>query len=68
MCFIYMFYEANKDYYCYYLIFLYKKDYFLNYFVDKIFANYSLKRTKLHHFLKFSRGCMPPNPPSKRVA
>ena len=31
-------------------------------------AKYSLKRTKLHHFKKFSRGSMPPNPPSKRVA
>ena len=37
-------------------------------FFDKILAKYSLKRTKLHHFLKFSRGSMPPNPPSKRVA
>ena len=43
-------------------------DYFLNYFFDKILAKYSLKRIKLHHFLKFSRGSMPPNPPSKRVA
>ena len=41
---------------------------FLNYFFDKILAKYSLKRTKLHHFLKCSRGSMPPNPPSKRVA
>ena len=39
---------------------------FYNYFFDKILAKYSLKRTKLHHFLKFSRGSMPPNPPSKR--
>ena len=39
--------------------------YFLNYFFDKILAKYSLKRTKLHYFLKFSRGSMPPNPPSK---
>ena len=37
-------------------------------------AKYSPKRTKLHHFQKFSRGSMPPNrpiapePPSKRVA
>ena len=35
---------------------------------DKILAKYSLKRTKSHHFLKFSRGRMPPNPPDKRVA
>ena len=34
-------------------------------FLDKIVAKYSLKRTKLHHFKKFSRGSMPPN---KRVA
>ena len=31
-------------------------------FLDKIVAKYSLKRTKLHHFKKFSRGSMPPNP------
>ena len=37
-------------------------------FFYKILAKYSPKRTKLHHFLKFSRGNMPPNPPSKRVA
>ena len=36
--------------------------------LDKIVAKYSLKRTKLHHFKKFSRVSMPPNPPSKRVA
>ena len=41
---------------------------FKNIFFDKILAKYSLKRTKLHHFLKFSRGSIPPNPPSKRVA
>ena len=41
---------------------------FYNYFFDKILAKYSLKRTKLHHFLKFSCGSMPPNPPSKRVS
>ena len=41
---------------------------FSNYFFDKILAKYFLKRTKLHHFLKFSRGSMPPNLPSKRVA
>ena len=37
-------------------------------FFYKILAKYSLKRTKLHHFKKFSRGSMPPNPPNKRVA
>ena len=37
-------------------------------FYDKIAAKYTPKRTKLHHFLKFSRGSMPPIPPSKRVA
>ena len=31
---------------------------------DKIWSKYTLKRTKLHHFKKFSRGSMPPNPPS----
>ena len=46
-----------------------KNDYFLNYFFfGKILAKYSLKRTKLHHFKKISRGSMPPNPPSKRLA
>ena len=25
------------------------------------------RKTKLHHYLKFSRGSMPPNPPNKRV-
>ena len=34
-------------------------------FFEKILAKYFPKRTKLHHFLKFSRGSMPPNPPSK---
>ena len=34
----------------------------------KILPKYSPKRTKLHHFLKFSQGIMLPNPPSKRVA
>ena len=34
----------------------------------KIVAKYSPKRTKLHHLKKFSRGSMPSNPPSKRVA
>ena len=37
-------------------------------FFYKILTKYSPKRTKLHHFLKFSRGSMPPNPPTKRVA
>ena len=37
-------------------------------FFYKILAKYSPKRTKLHHFKKFSRGSMPPNLPSKRVA
>ena len=37
-------------------------------FFYKISAKYSPKRTKLHYFLKFSRGSMPPNPPTKRVA
>ena len=31
---------------------------------DKIGSKYTLKRTKLHRFKKFSRGSMPPNPPS----
>ena len=35
------------------IIFPKKKDYFLNYFFDKILAKYSLKRTKLHLF----QGC-----------
>ena len=30
----------------------------------KIWSKYTLKRTKLHCFKKFSRGSMPPNPPS----
>ena len=30
----------------------------------KIVSKYTLKRTKLHRFKKFSRGSMPPNPPS----
>ena len=30
----------------------------------KICSKYTLKRTKLHRFKKFSRGSMPPNPPS----
>ena len=37
-------------------------------FFDKTLAKYFPKRTKLHHFKKFSRGNIPPNPPSKRVA
>ena len=36
-------------------------------FFYKILAKFSPKRTKLHHFLKFSWGNVPPNPPSKRV-
>ena len=31
---------------------------------DKIWSKYTLKRTKLHRFKNFSRGSMPPNPPS----
>ena len=31
-------------------------------FFYKILAKYSPKRTKLHHFKKFSRESMPPNP------
>ena len=31
---------------------------------DKIRSRYTLKRTKLNRFKKFSRGSMPPNPPS----
>ena len=50
-----------------YLLFLYINEYFYNFFY-KILAKYSPTRTKLHHLLKFSRGSMPPNPPSKRVA
>ena len=34
--------------------------FFLNF--DKILAKYSLKRIKLHHFQKFSRGSMPRTP------
>ena len=29
---------------------------------DKIWSKYTLKRTKLHRFKKFSWGSMPPNP------
>ena len=36
--------------------------------LDKIAAKYTPKRIKLHHYLKFSRGSMPPIPPSKCVA
>ena len=32
-------------------------------FFYKILAKYSLKRTKLHHFLKFSWGSNPPSKP-----
>ena len=46
---------------CYFYI---KNDYFLR---EKILTNfyqkYSLKRKKLHNFLKFSQGSMPPKPP-----
>ena len=31
---------------------------------DKIWSKYTLKRTKLHHLKKISRGSMPPNPPN----
>ena len=31
---------------------------------DKISSKYTLKRTKMHRFKNFSRGNMPPNPPS----
>ena len=31
---------------------------------DKIWSKYTLKRTKLHRFKKFTRGSMPPNPPN----
>ena len=31
---------------------------------DKILSKYTLKRTKLHRFKNFSRGSIPPNPPS----
>ena len=31
---------------------------------DKISSKYTLKRTKLHRFKKFSRGSMLPNPPN----
>ena len=41
---------------------------FLNIFLKFFLAKYSLKRTKLHHYKKFSRGSIPPNPPNKRVA
>ena len=48
------------------ITFVYKINIFANFF-DKIAAKYTPKRTKLHHFLKFSPGSMPPNPPNKRV-
>ena len=41
---------------------------FTIFFFYKILAKYSPKRTKLHHFKKISRGSIPLNPPSKRVA
>ena len=31
---------------------------------NKIWSKYTLKRTKLHHLKKISRGSMPPNPPN----
>ena len=49
------------------ITFVYKINIFANFF-DNIAAKYTPKRTKLYHFLKFSRGSMPPNPPNKRVA
>ena len=49
------------------ITFVYKISIFAKFF-DKIAAKYTPKRTKLHHFLKFSPGSMPPNPPNKRVA
>ena len=49
------------------ITFVYKINIFANFF-DKIAAKYTPKRTKLHHFLKFSPGSMPPNPPNKCVA
>ena len=51
-----------------YLLFLYEKRIFLQLFFYKFLAKYSPNPTKLRHFLKFSRGSIPPNPPSKRVA
>ena len=53
--------STPKDFYI-------KNEYFLNNYLDKILAKYSPKITKLQNFKKFSRGSMPPNPPSKRVA
>ena len=49
-----------------YLIFFYKNKYFYNFFY-KILVKYSPKRTKLHHFFKFSRGSMSPNPLANAV-
>ena len=37
-------------------------------FWDRLEAKYTLKRNKLHHFLKISLESMPPNPFRKRVA
>ena len=48
-----------------YLLFLYKKLIFLQLF---FLQNFSKIFSKTHHFKKFSRRSMPPNPPSKRVA
>ena len=39
-----------------------KNEYFYNFIFYKIFAKFSPKRAKLHHFKKISRGSMPPNP------
>ena len=39
----------------------------MNIFFYKIFAKYSPKRTKLHHFLKEFSGDHAPEPPRKRV-
>ena len=44
------------------ITFVYKINIFANFF-DKIAAKYTPKRTKLHHFLKFSRGSIPRTPP-----
>ena len=46
------------------IIFYIKNGIFLKKNKYKIRSKYTLKRTKLHHFKKFSRGSMPPNPPS----
>ena len=38
---------------------------FRNFLKSKFDPNIHQKRTKLHHFKKFSRGNRPPNPPGK---